>query len=162
MHRSRTSPSFPWFCSDGLLRPAAFCLILTLLMPFRGDRRGQGIQVRERRHRRPDFFIRNILPGRVFAEFPIPLEHPRISHPAFDDPEQLIIRLARRMQSKHRRTWIERVFGFALSGIARIAMAARAIALEQFHPRQSPPSNSLPSAQSDSQDAEPAAPPPNP
>jgi len=45
-----------------------------------------------------------------------------------------IVRLAPRMQRKHRRTRIEKVFGFALGGIVRIAMAARAIAFEKLHP----------------------------
>ena len=87
------------------------------------------------RHRPPNLFIRNISSGCVFAEFPVPLEHPRVPHAAFNNPEQLIVRLARRMEGKHRRARIERVFRFALGGIVRITLAARAIAFEKPHSR---------------------------
>jgi len=87
------------------------------------------------RHRPPNLFIRNISSGCVFAEFPVPLEHPRVPHAAFNTPEQLIVRLARRMEGKHRKARIERVFRFALGGIVRITLAARAIAFEKPHSR---------------------------
>ena len=69
------------------------------------------------------------------CRFPVPLEHPRVPHAAFNNPEQLIVRLARRMEGKHRRARIERVFRFALGGIVRITLAARAIAFEKPHSR---------------------------
>src|SRR5215468_8438834 len=82
---------------------------------------------------RPDSLIRDVLPGRVFAKLPVPHEHPGVTDSAFDDPEQLIVRFARRMKRKDRRSGIESVFGLVLGGIVRIAVATGAIALKQFH-----------------------------
>src|SRR5947199_7693982 len=86
------------------------------------------------RHRPPNLFIRNISSGCVFAEFPVPLEHPRVPHAAFNTPEQLIVRLARRMEGKHRKARIERVFRFALGGIVRITLAAAQSPLKSLIP----------------------------
>ncbi|MCU1317521.1 MAG: hypothetical protein JWN63_2843 [Candidatus Acidoferrum typicum] len=80
----------------GIFRLDLFSFRPSYAIPCRPP--GAGNQVREKSHRRSDFFVRAVLAGCVFTEFPIPLEHPRVTHPAFDDPEQLIVRLARRMQ----------------------------------------------------------------
>ena len=68
------------------------------------------------------------------CRFPVPLEHPRVPHAAFNNPEQLIVRLARRMEGKHRRARIERVFRFALGGIVRITLAAAQSPLKSLIP----------------------------
>ena len=62
--------------------PSCLSSALILLVPFRRHRRRQGIEVLEKRHRRPNLFICNIFPGRIFAKTSFPPEHPGIPHTA--------------------------------------------------------------------------------
>ena len=52
------------------------------LAPVGVNGRRQGIEVREKRHRSPDFVIRNVFPGCIFSELSLPGKHARFFNAA--------------------------------------------------------------------------------
>src|ERR1022692_4637000 len=115
-----------------LTRDLASTRLMALLAPFDINRRRQGVEMAQKSHRSPYFFIRSVLPRCVFAELPGPAEHARVPHTTLDDPEQLIVRLARRMQCKRRGTGIKIVVSIAVGRSIRVTVAARTIVLEKL------------------------------
>ena len=91
--------------------------------------------MRKKRNRSPDFLIRNILAQRIFPELPVPSEHRLVAHTAPNNPEPLVIRLGRRLMRKDLRIRIKPARIPIRDRRIRIAMAARAIPLEQLHSR---------------------------
>jgi hypothetical protein len=104
-------------------------------MPLSINSRRKGIKVSEKGHCEPNFAIGRIVPRCVRRKLSGPGEHSRIANAAAHDPEKLIVRFLRRMQSKLRSVGIKVHIGFVFSSSIRRAVAPGAIILEKFNAR---------------------------